>query len=66
MDDEEYVLREPDEDENVLAFKELRLLERGYSPSEARFLAERHVDMHLLERLIGEGCPPDLAGRIAR
>lgn len=41
-------------------------LERaGYSPGDARHLAELgHVDLHQATRLLRGGCPPDLALRI--
>jgi hypothetical protein len=41
-------------------------LERaGYSPGDARHLAElSHVDLHQATRLLRGGCPPDLALRI--
>ena len=41
-------------------------LERaGYSPGDARRLAEQgHVDLHQATSLLRGGCPPDLALRI--
>lgn len=46
-----------------LRSRRLRLL--GYAPSQAAFLATTNVDIGQVERLIGMGCPHDLAVRIA-
>lgn len=43
--------------------RRLRLL--GYDPSQAAALAMTNVDIDQVERLLGSGCPHDLAVRIA-
>lgn len=40
------------------------LVRLGFSPRWARAHARERVDLHELERLIGEGCPPRTAWRI--
>ena len=42
-----------------------RLLALGYELREAARLAVSSIDIHELERLIGMGCPPETAVRIA-
>jgi hypothetical protein len=49
----------------VAAWRAERLLELGYPPRRAVSLATSPVDIHDLERLIGRGCPPETALRIA-
>ena len=44
-------------------FRELRSL--GLSHVEARLLAETGTDIALIRRLVGDGCPPSLAVKIA-
>ena len=44
-------------------FRQIRSL--GMNPVEARLLAETGADLGLLRRLVGNGCPPDLAVKIA-
>jgi hypothetical protein len=53
------------EDKKILRwrFRELRGL--GLSHVEARMLAETGADIALIRRLIGDGCPPTLALKIA-
>jgi hypothetical protein len=54
-----------DDDLTVLRWRTERLLGLGYELSRATFLAVTRVDIHELERLITNGCPPDTAVRIA-
>ena len=54
-----------DDDLTVLRWRTERLLALGYELREAAFLAISRVDIHELERLIGKGCPPATAVRIA-
>jgi len=57
--------RRLDDDLTVLRWRTERLLALGYELREAAFLAISRVDIHELERLIGKGCPPATAVRIA-
>ena len=54
-----------DDDLTVLRWRTERLLALGYELREAAFLAISRVDIHELERLIGKGCSPATAVRIA-
>ena len=49
----------------VAQWRTERLLSLGFGLREAAFLALSRVDIHELERLIGKGCPPQTAARIA-
>ena len=49
----------------VVRWRTERLLRLGYGLSEAAELALSEIDVHELERLIGMGCPPQTAIRIA-
>jgi hypothetical protein len=44
-------------------FREFRCL--GLSHVEARMLAETGADVALIRKLVGDGCPPSLALKIA-
>jgi hypothetical protein len=57
--------RRLDDDLTVLRWRTERLLALGYELREAAFLAISQIDVHELERLIGSGCPPATAVRIA-
>ena len=57
--------RRLDDDLIVLRWRTERLVALGYELREAAFLAISRVDIHELERLIGNGCPPATAVRIA-
>jgi hypothetical protein len=57
--------RSLDNDLNVLRWRTERLVALGYDLREAAFLAISQIDVHELERLIGRGCPPKTAVRIA-
>ena len=57
--------RRLDDDLTVLCWRTERLLALGYELRQAAFLAISQVDFHELERLIGSGCPPAIAVRIA-
>ena len=57
--------RRLDDDLTVLRWRTERLIALGYELREAAFLAISRVDIHELERLIGKGCPPATAVRIA-
>jgi hypothetical protein len=54
-----------DEELTVMRWRTQRLVELGYALGEAARLALSDVDVHELERLIANGCPLDLALRIA-
>ena len=56
---------EQTEAERVAAWRFEVLVRTGYSPAQARKLAaELDVDLRLAERLLADGCPPDVAARI--
>jgi hypothetical protein len=56
---------EQSEADRVAAWRFEVLVRTGYTPSQARKLAaELEVDLRLAERLLAEGCPPDVAARI--
>jgi len=57
--------RSLDDDLTVLRWRTERLVALGYDLREATFLAISQIDVHELERLIGRGCPPQTAVRIA-
>ena len=57
--------RRLDDDLTVLRWRTERLIALGYELREAAFLAISRVDVHELERLIENGCPPATAVRIA-
>lgn len=65
LDALESELRSLDDDLTVLRWRTERLLALGYELRQAAFLAISEVDVHELERLIGSGCPPATAVRIA-
>jgi len=54
-----------DDERTVVRWRTERLIALGYELREAAFLAISRVDIHELERLIGKGCPPATAVRIA-
>jgi hypothetical protein len=57
--------RHLDDELSILRWRTERLVELGYELRQAAFLALSQVDVHELERLIGKGCPPETAVRIA-
>jgi hypothetical protein len=57
--------RRLDDDLSVLCWRTERLVALGYELRQAAFLALSPIDVHYLERLIGRGCPPTTAVRIA-
>jgi hypothetical protein len=57
--------RRLDDDLTVLRWRTRRLVALGYDLQQAAFLAISQIDVHELERLIGSGCPPATAVRIA-
>lgn len=57
--------RRLDDDLTILRWRTERLVALGYQLREAAFLAISQIDIHELERLIGSGCPPATAVRIA-
>jgi hypothetical protein len=57
--------RRLDDDLTVLRWRTERLVALGYELQEAAFLAISQIDVHELERLIGSGCAPATAVRIA-
>ena len=54
-----------DDDLALVRWRSERLVALGYELREASFLAISRVDIHELERLIENGCPPATAVRIA-
>ena len=50
---------------DVIRWRTRRLLRIGYELEEAARLALSRVDIHDLEHLIGNGCPLEIAVRIA-
>ena len=57
--------RRLDDDLTVLRWRTERLVALGYELRQAAFLAISPIDVRELERLIGKGCPPATAVRIA-
>jgi hypothetical protein len=56
---------EETEADRVTAWRFEVLVRTGYTPAQARKLAaELDVDLRLAERLLADGCPPDVAARI--
>lgn len=53
------------EDELIVRWRTERLLALGYGLRQAASLALSPIDIHELERLIGKGCPPETAIKIA-
>jgi hypothetical protein len=41
-----------------------QFIELGFTESDSATLAEAHVDLSLVRRMIGAGCPVDTASRI--
>ena len=54
-----------DDDLTLLGWRTERLVALGYDLRQAACLAISQIDVHELERLIGSGCPPATAVRIA-
>ena len=54
-----------DDDLRLARWRTDRLLALGYELRDAARLAVSSIDIHELERLIGMGCPPETAVRIA-
>jgi hypothetical protein len=62
----EHEVEEPNREEReVLKWRFRQIRSLGMNPVEARLLAETGADLGLLRRLVGNGCPPDLAVKIA-
>lgn len=53
------------EHEGVISWRLSQILSLGIGQVDALLLAETGADLGLLRRLIGSGCPPPLAVRIA-
>ena len=53
------------DDLETMRWRTERMLALGYELREADLLAHSTIDIHELERLIGKGCPPATAVRIA-
>jgi hypothetical protein len=51
-------------DDAVVRWRLIVLLRAGYGWDEAVELAETNVDLHLAAKLLGDGCPSDVARRI--
>jgi hypothetical protein len=65
---EEHIIEteEPSREEReVLRWRFRQIRSLGMNPVEARLLAETGADLGLLRRLVGNGCPPELAVKIA-
>jgi hypothetical protein len=41
-----------------------QFVELGFTESESATLAETHIDLSLVRRMIGNGCPVEIASRI--
>jgi hypothetical protein len=41
-----------------------QFIELGFTESESATLAETHIDLSLVRRMIGNGCPVEIASRI--
>jgi hypothetical protein len=65
LDTRDIEWRRLDDDLEVARWRTDRLLALGYELRDAASLALSHVDIHVLERLIAAGCPPQTAIRIA-
>ena len=62
----EQEVEEPNREEReVLKWRFRQIRSLGMNPVEARLLAETGADLGLLRRLVGNGCPPELAVKIA-
>jgi hypothetical protein len=57
-------IERPTEEQRIEHWRLTVLSAAGYPPELAQQLAETGVDLRLAERLVLEGCPPDLAVRI--
>ena len=53
------------EQEEVIRWRLSQILSLGIGQLDAQLLAETGADLGLLRRLVGQGCPPPLAARIA-
>ena len=54
------------EREEIICWRFSQILSLGIDVSDAESLAGTDADLGLMRRLVGQGCPPDLAARIAR
>jgi len=52
------------EQEEIRQWRLSQILSLGIEQLDAQLLAESGSDLGLLRRLVGQGCPPDLAARI--
>jgi hypothetical protein len=52
--------------EAIACWRLSQMLSLGIEQLEAEALAQSDADLGLLRRLVGQGCPPQLAARIAR
>jgi hypothetical protein len=41
-----------------------QFIELGFTESDSASLAETHIDLSLVRRMIGNGCPVEIASRI--
>jgi hypothetical protein len=53
------------EEQRIRSWRYDQLLELGLTEAVAQLLAEVGSDLGLMRRLVGAGCAPDLAARIA-
>ncbi len=53
------------EQDEVLRWRLAQILSLGIGGLDAQLLAETGADLGLLRKLVGRGCPPPLAARIA-
>ena len=53
------------EQRRILSWRYRQIRGLGFDRLETRLLAESNADLAVLRKLIGDGCPPPLAFRIA-
>lgn len=63
--DADFTAHAGDEDERVLNWRFEQFFTLGFDAIQAVLLASSEVDLHLTRTLIGQGCPPSLAIKIA-
>jgi hypothetical protein len=61
----DFDFRRLDDSLEVTRWRTERLVTLGFELREAVGLALSPIDVHELERLVGKGCPPEVAVRIA-
>jgi hypothetical protein len=61
----EQLADQSDEQRRILSWRYRQIRGLGFGRLETRLLAESNADLAVLRKLIGDGCPPPLAFRIA-